>query len=868
MPQKIIRKILIAGALISVIWLCWQIAVNVLLAGWLETTVIPRAARQAGLEQASVSISRLGLFETEIGPVVLGNPDRPFLEVAAIKARYTPWGLARGHVNTVTVHGVSVNAQYTDGAITFPGFAPVAPEKAPAAEGASLPVSMDAVKISGAMVNLLTESQRFQVPCDLKLTSSDGTMETIDAVLDLYPCGQQITVTARAMLNQGELFATLNAPALVLERFAGWSSLVPGLHLAGSASVAGRAHIRLNPAALASGSVRFEMTKGEAGYQNVVLGPAGSDAPLAVTVAGSQASGWQLTGANIKFVSPASLALEKITGSLQAGPEADKKQGSFSIAAAPSAPDPQAPFLLDGPLTLAGTFSGRTDKNGWQFDLTAGRDKTDNKKSCRIRMGNALVALPVPDIQVSGNGTADRGWAECVLTASGAAITLNEGTITVADAKISGTADFSTAAGQAMSAKGDLGLALGRIRADRHQVRVEKTDIHLPWQWPEGSAPRGSLTVGPVKWKNLNMGELSGALQQKGQGLTLNARYGKGVISGLSGTLNASASVEGSGGPAMDMKLSLGHRNTAPDIDPGLFAPDAAGSLVNGNLDLTANFSLHDEETTGLLHCRLDAGSFRMPEKKAAITGIDGNLTFPDLPRFKSSPDQKVVFREAVFGDIHMADGKIDLQLESGPTLFIEKSSFNWCRGTVYTEGLRIAPGQTSYDLTLYADRLNLADVLGQMGAVAAEGEGTVSGRIPILYTGGDITIDNGFLFSAPGEGGIIHLSRADMLTAGLPEASAQYRQIDLAREALKNYQYDWAKVLLNSEGENLSVKLQFDGKPTRSLPFVYDKNTGGFVRVTDQRKYSEFKGLSLDVNFRIPINQLIGYKDIWNLNP
>lgn len=867
MPQKIIRKTVIAGAVISVIWLCWQIAVNVVLAGWLETTVIPRVARQAGVEQAGVVISRLGLFGTEIGPVVLGDPDRPFLEVAAIKARYTPWGLARGHVSTVTVHGVVVNAQYRDGAVVFSGFAPVASEKAPAAEGASLPVSMDAVKISGAMVNLLTESQRFQVPCDLVLTANGETMETIDAVLDLFPCGQQITVTARAMLNQGDLFVTLNGPGLTLERFAGWRSLVPGLHLAGNSTAAGRAHIRLKPATLVSGSVRFEMAEGEAGYQNVIIGPAGSDAPLAFTVSGNHASEWQLTGANIRFTSPIPLALEKITGILQAGPEANKKQGIFSVAAAPSAPDPQAPFLLDAPLTLAGTFSGRADENGWQFDLTAGRDKTDSKKSCRIRMGDALVALPVPDIQVSGNGTAGRGRAECVLTTSGAAITLNEGTLTVADAKIRGTADFSTA-GRAMSAKGDLGLALGRIRADRHQVRVEKTDVHLPWQWPEGPAPQGSLAIGPVKWKRLNMGALSGALQQKEQTLALNARYGKGVISGLSGILTGSASVEDSGGPAMDMKLSLVHRNAAPDIDLGLFAPDAAGSLVNGNLDLSADFAFRGGTTTGHLHCRLDAGSFQLPGKKIAVAGIFADITIPDLPSFKSSPDQKAGFQEAVFGDIRVADGKIDLQLESGPTLFIEKSRFSWCRGTVYTEGLRIAPGQTNYDLTLYADRLNLADVLGQMGAVAAEGQGTVSGRIPILYTGGDIAIDNGFLFSAPGEGGIIHLGRADMLTAGLPETSAQYKQIDLAREALKNYRYDWAKVLLNSEGEDLAVKLQFDGKPTQSLPFVYDKDAGGFVRVTDQRKYSEFKGLSLDVNFRIPINQLIGYKDIWKINP
>ena len=172
-----------------------------------------------------------------------------------------------------------------------------------------------------------------------------------------------------------------------------------------------------------------------------------------------------------------------------------------------------------------------------------------------------------------------------------------------------------------------------------------------------------------------------------------------------------------------------------------------------------------------------------------------------------------------------------------------------------------MSPDDDHYALTLYGDRLNLAEVLNQIGGIRAEGGGTVSGRIPIRFAAGDIVLDNGFLFSAPGEGGVIHLSKTDLLTAGLPPRSPQFNQIDLAREALKNYAYDWAKVYLNSEGDNLHVKLSFDGRPTRSLPFVYDKDGGGFVRSDESRKLSEFKGLSLDINFRIPLNELIGYK-------
>ncbi|MFZ5563091.1 MAG: intermembrane phospholipid transport protein YdbH family protein [Thermodesulfobacteriota bacterium] len=875
MIKKLVTKMLIAGAVLGVAWFCWQMAVNVLLAGWLEAAVIPNAAKQAGISRARVAIVKLGLFETVAGPVMLGNKDRPFLEAASIRARYTPWGALRGHIQRVTVSGVVLNAQYTDDGVVLPGFTPV--PAAPAREAGqktdtgadSLPVSVDTIRITGAMVNLLAGDHLFQVPCDASLAIGGKGTTAVNAGIDLFPCGQKITLTAQAMLDQGAVFATIDAPALILERFEGWTALLPGLKLSGSASVKGRAHINTRPAELVSASVDFKMATGAAGYQNTVVGPADPDAPLSIAMTGTRETGWRMDSANLALVSPVKLAFDRLAADIQPGAGPGEKQGTFAVGVAPSKPLETDPaFSLAGPVAVAGTFSGGMDDNGWRFDLTAGDGNAENSQDCRIHAGGSSITMPVPQIRVSGNGAAGKGWAELSLSLPRAVVAAADEKITISGTKISATATFAGEPDGQTNAKGDLKLSLGQVHAAGQQADIVKAFVHLPWQWPDGRAPQGSLTIGPVKWKNLNMGVVTGALRQQGRQLRLDAQYGPGVLSGLSGAVTGTASLDGDGGPVMDANLLLALRDTAPDIDLGLFAPGAAGVLVNGNLDLAADMLFHDGSPSGRLECRLDACRVGVPEKKIAIAGISASVILPGLPSLKSSPDQKVAFKEAAFGDIRLADGRIDLQLESGPTLFIEKSSFKWCRGTVYTEGMRLAPGQKDYSLTLYGDRLNLADVLGQLGAVAAEGQGTVSGRIPVLYSNGAIAIDNGFLFSAPGEGGLIHLSKADILTSGLPVESAQYRQIDLAREALKNYQYDWAKVLMNSEGEELSVKLQFDGRPTRSLPFVYDKQQGGFVRVTNEKQYSEFKGLSLDVNFRIPINQLIGYKELLNIKP
>jgi hypothetical protein len=179
---------------------------------------------------------------------------------------------------------------------------------------------------------------------------------------------------------------------------------------------------------------------------------------------------------------------------------------------------------------------------------------------------------------------------------------------------------------------------------------------------------------------------------------------------------------------------------------------------------------------------------------------------------------------------------------------------------------MRLVPGVEEYHVTFYCDRLNLAQVLEQFGAASAEGQGSVNGRIPLQYAKGQIHFNDGFLFSTPGEGGKIHLSGTDILTAGIPPDTPQYVQMELAREALKDYDYSWAKLNITSQGEELLLQMQMDGKPAKTLPFVYSKDIGGFMKVEANAKGSKFQGIRLDVNFRLPLNKLLQYKELINM--
>jgi hypothetical protein len=239
------------------------------------------------------------------------------------------------------------------------------------------------------------------------------------------------------------------------------------------------------------------------------------------------------------------------------------------------------------------------------------------------------------------------------------------------------------------------------------------------------------------------------------------------------------------------------------------------------------------------------------------------DLLIPDLAQMRSAPGQKLKFARASLGEMNLENGEIDFQIESPRSVLVEKSHFNWCDGKVDAPAIRFTSGIEDYNLILYCDRLDLAKVLQQFGAASVMAEGQLNGRIPLRYQNGKLSFTDGFLFTTPGESGKIRMTDTGILTAGIPPDSPQYVQMELARTALEDYDYKWAKLNLTTEGEDLLLKMQLDGKPAKSLPFVYQKDMGGFAKVEADVRGSTFQGIRLDVNFRLPLNKIMQYKEL-----
>lgn len=259
----------------------------------------------------------------------------------------------------------------------------------------------------------------------------------------------------------------------------------------------------------------------------------------------------------------------------------------------------------------------------------------------------------------------------------------------------------------------------------------------------------------------------------------------------------------------------------------------------------------------------LAGGRITAREKDLRVEDLRLDLRLPALPAIWSDPAQGLAAGRAALGKIRIEDADLRFQIEPDGSVLIEQGRFTWCGGRVGTEAVRIAPGMTDLDLILHCDRLNLAQLLDQLGAARAEGKGAVNGRLPVRLRNGTMRFEDGFLYSTPGDGGVIHVTGARVLTAGIPENTPQSAQVDLAVEALKSYEYVWAKLGIATEGENLRLNLQFDGRPTGPLPFVYQKDFGGFVRVSADHPGSVFQGIRLDVNLALPLDRILRYRGL-----
>ncbi|MBN1627511.1 MAG: YdbH domain-containing protein, partial [Deltaproteobacteria bacterium] len=414
-----------------------------------------------------------------------------------------------------------------------------------------------------------------------------------------------------------------------------------------------------------------------------------------------------------------------------------------------------------------------------------------------------------------------------------------------------------------LSVTGDLSFSGAGISVQGQGTKVGGISGDVPFQWPFNADGRpGNIKVGSIRLKDLELGEIETAILQENNGFIFNGKYTSRLLPDLVMELSGTAGFAGEDKGAL-INISLPDYRVPPDTDLKIINPGLNNIFFEGLVTLTAGISFSEAGPRGKMRMGIKEAQIKAAGNELVLDGISGELNFTDIFSLRSAPKQSLKVSKISFRDLKADNLMTDFQIESKESIFIEQCRFNWCQGHVNIQSFRFFPGINDYGITLNCDRLNLADIMEQFGVAKATGTGAVNGSIPITLSKGQFTFGDGFLYSTPGDGGNIHVSATEALTAGLPTDSDQYMQMQIAREALKDFEYDWAKLSLSTEDADMVMKLQFDGKPANALPFVYNKDIGKFIKLETGARGSVFQGISLDINFRVPLNEILKYNNI-----
>lgn len=891
--------------------------VSYLLPGLFESKLISILKKDVGIPEFTMDLRELDLEGANLGPLRLGAPQNPALIVRSIQVDYTPGELYRKQIKKVVASGVELYVEHKNGHWGLRGFDlnkllsrinPVSTKDR--VSDSDAPQFPNRIEINNGIFIWAANGKTYRLAFEIDVVAQEDTDHILTATARLYPRGMLVSALANIDLKQNQIAAEFNAADLELLRFADLFQHIDGLNVSGVASLTTKAQLSLNPFQVSAINGRLKGSTLNLQYKGIHFqtpsGTANQTQPFSIDFTSPRRGEIDVTLSDLALRAPVAARMSDLALHLNLSETNSEFFGNFNLSS--DVPDdttgPVVPLKFNKPFNLPLKFFGHLAKNHqWRFALANDDAKHNAQKQTAFQYHQNRVSFKMPIVELSARGVgrlydmtyklqvpavqvasesvnifspllvltgemnlnADPppgGVSKFNLDLSGSVVTAPSATIKLKRLSMGGRMLRDEHGKQKMS--GRLRFADTGFEGNPENIALQGARGSIPFEFPAASSgQKGMISIKNTRFNQLDLGSVQADVQQTVSGLSFSGKLQNPILPALAVKFSGTSDFETAAGHQTRARFTISYPQTGPEIDLGKFLPAAQGFTFSGKLWEQGDIVIGNSGWQATSKSRVHNGTLRHRKNKIAVEGIQTELLIPDLVNIHSAPGQKLQFTRALIGDMVFDNGEIDFQIESAQSFLIEKSRFIWSDGNVEAPAIRFKPGIENYQLILYCDRLNLAKVLEQFGAASVEAEGELNGRIPIQFKNGQLSFKDGFLFTTPGQAGKIRMKDTEILTAGIPPDTPQYVQMELARKALEDYDYTWAKLNLTTEGEDLLLKMQLDGKPAQSLPFVYRKDIGGFAKVEADVQGSTFQGIRLDVNFRLPLNKIMQYKEL-----
>ncbi len=811
--------------------------------------------KKMNLENPQLTIRHVGINQLDIRHLTLGTPGNPSLIIPSLDVDFSWLDLLKGKIRKIEITGMKLKVAVDKEGFTIKGLEPLFKNK-----GKGKPaLAVYRVDIGSSIVQVDWEGRTMSFPFTLSaVTERPG--EPVTFSIDLTPHGNPIAVKGILNMDSGTGAITIAGDHADLEKYfsdfnitffqwlksrvqlhaeinvkdwgirdsrislatPAFSAGFPGVGLKGSVSLAFRLNRQFQP----------EDVKLKLKIENIAGKDFKIDIPFDLDIGGSRLSALQFKLAPLRLQQPPGIRFEDFSGTASLDTGQVQVQGYYRGGIDADFVSWLFPGIkMKGKLEFKGNIRVLANNRTTDWNLDG---KGQGKVFLSSKDGQAGVENLAVSIVSAGRG--DNIKIRLDVELKGVEIKYKDLVFSTPNLFSQNTIEKTE--GKNRTAGGKLKIATALVK-QKKGIAAGGVRIDVPWHYPfTGPNPNtGNWGIASLKLGDIDVGKISGEVIQKGTGIQFSGEARTPVESlkmKMTGTCQwLEDGIEGL------LQVEIPGTQISKTSQLGLLHPALAGYRCKGHISGlgTVAFSPGNLNSSGLLklhdlEMETDTGGIK-------FRGINAEITFKDLPDFRTAVSQRIDFTGGDISGMQINAGHLVFETISADSFYIEGGEFAFCGGKISVQPLRFDLKGEDLKITLYGDRINFAEMVNALqGDKIASGEAELNGMLTIGISDGIPIFRDGHLYTTPGVGGNIKFIRSEVISGG----------VLLVEEAIKDFNYDWIKLKLDTVKDKLNMTAFINGVPARRLPLTYDNKRKDIVR--DKGGNLELKGLLLELRF------------------
>lgn len=281
---------------------------------------------------------------------------------------------------------------------------------------------------------------------------------------------------------------------------------------------------------------------------------------------------------------------------------------------------------------------------------------------------------------------------------------------------------------------------------------------------------------------------------------------------------------ENSGDISGHFDIASGTAQIISTIDPAAANKAIAIVAVLGSLSAVDKLSVHKGvfhidakfgEPGSSARIKLDNVELQETKNDVVVEGLNGTLELTSLAPLATAADQKFTASRVKFGETELVDGSLIFSIERSAAL-VRETRWSWLGGEVAAKDFKIAPGEPTR-MMLEVLNVSLRDVLKTFAQGKVEGDGKLSGQLPMEISAAGVNFGEGALAArGAGELKIVDESLTAPVAAAAGKSVGEASQEQVKRNimnALKDFRFERLTAKLQQEPQGLVGYVHLSGQ-------------------------------------------------------